>query len=85
MQIDQINELYDYDHWANERLWQAVEGLNLDELTTDLHNGIGSILATLLHMVSAAWLWRTRWQGGMPTSMLAGEDFPTLQSIRTRW
>jgi uncharacterized damage-inducible protein DinB len=59
--------------------------LNLDELTADLHNGIGSILATLLHIVSAAWLWRTRWQGGMPTSMLAGEDFPTLQSIRTRW
>jgi uncharacterized damage-inducible protein DinB len=85
MQIDQIKELYDYDYWANERLWQAVGGLNLDQLNMDMHNGIGSILATLLHMVSAAWLWRTRWQGGMPTSMLVIADFPTLQSIRARW
>lgn len=85
MQIDQIKELYDYDHWANERLWQAVAGLNLDQLNMDMHNGIGSILATLLHMVSATWLWRTRWQGIMPTSMLTIADFPTLQSIHTRW
>ncbi len=85
MQIDQIKELYDYDHWANERLWQAIVGLNSDQLNMDMHNGIGSILDTLLHIVSAAWLWRTRWQGGMPTSMLAIADFPTLQSIRARW
>jgi uncharacterized damage-inducible protein DinB len=85
MQMDQIKELYDYDRWANERLWQAVAGLNLDQLSIDMHNGIGSILDTLLHIVSAAWLWRTRWQGGMPTSMLTIADFPTLKSIRTRW
>jgi uncharacterized damage-inducible protein DinB len=85
MQIDQIKELYDYDHWANERLWQAVAGLNLDQLNIDMPNGIGSILDTLLHIVSAAWIWRTRWQGGMPTSMLTIADFPTLKSIHTRW
>jgi uncharacterized damage-inducible protein DinB len=85
MQIDQIKELYDYDHWANERLWQAVADLNLDQLNMDMHNGMGSILTTLLHMVSAACLWRTRWQGGTPTSMLDKEDFLTLQTIRTRW
>jgi uncharacterized damage-inducible protein DinB len=85
MQIDQIKELYDYNHWAGERLWQAVAGLNQDQLNIDMHNGIGSILTTLLHMVGAAWLWRIRWQGGKPTSMLTLADFPTLQSIRTRW
>ena len=85
MHIDQIKELYAYDHWANERLWQALVGLNSDQLNMDTHNGIGSILATLLHMLSAAWVWRMRWQGSMPTSTLAIADFPTLQSIRTRW
>ncbi len=83
MRIDQIKELYDYNHWANERLWQVIAGLNHDQLNRDMHNGIGSILTTLLHMVSAVWVWRTRWQGGIPT-MLAEEDFPTLQLIRTR-
>ena len=89
MQVDQIKELYAYNHWADERLWRTVEGLNEEQLNTDIHNGMGSILTTLLHMVSAAWIWRIRWQGGMPTSMLTIEDFPTsqsiLQSIRARW
>lgn len=85
MHIEQIKELYDYDHWANERLWQVVAGLEEDQLHMDIHNGIGSIQTTLLHMVSGVWLWRSRWQGEMPRSMLAVEDFPTLQLIRTRW
>ena len=44
MQIDQIKELYDYNDWANERLWQAVADLGMDQLNIDMHNGIGSIL-----------------------------------------
>ena len=59
MQVEQIKE----------RLWQAVAGLNLD-----MHNGIGSIQATLLHMLSGVWVWRTRWEGGRPTSHLAGYE-----------
>ena len=85
MQIEQIKELYDYNDWANERLWQTVAGLSIDQLNIDMHNGFGSIFTTLIHLVGATWIWRTRWQGGMPTRMLPVEDFPTLQSIRTRW
>jgi uncharacterized damage-inducible protein DinB len=85
MQINQIKELYDYNHWANERLWQTVADLSLDQLTIDMHNGIGNILTTLLHMVNGVYLWRTHWQGTMLTHKLQIEDFPTLQLIRLRW
>lgn len=85
MQIDQIKQLYDYNNWADEKLWQAIAGLSQDELTIDTHNGIGSIQDTLLHLTSAMWGWRTRWEGGTPTRRLTVEDCPTLQSIRTRW
>lgn len=85
MKIDQIKELYDYNHWASERLWQAVTGLSVDQLNIDIHNGIGSIFTTLIHLVSAAWIWRMRWEGGMPTRFLPAEEFSTLESIRTRW
>ena len=85
MQIEQIKELYDYNDWASERLWQAVAGLSMDQLNIDMHNGIGSIFTTLIHLVGAAWIWRTRWEGGMPTRFLPVEDFSTLASIRTRW
>ena len=85
LQIEQIKELYDYNDWASERLWQAVGGLSTDQLNIDMHNGIGSIFTTLIHLVGAAWIWRTRWEGGMPTRFLPVEDFSTLESIRTRW
>jgi uncharacterized damage-inducible protein DinB len=85
MQIEQIKKLYDYNGWANERLWQAVAGLSMEQLNIDMHNGIGSIFITLIHLVGATWIWRSRWEGGMPTHMLPLEDFPTLQSIRKRW
>ena len=85
MQIDQIKELYDYNDWANERLWQAVSALSADQLNIDMHNGIGSIFTTLIHLVGATWIWRTRWEGGMPTRFLPVEEFSTLESIRSRW
>jgi len=85
LQIEQIKELYDYNNWAGERLWQAVTDLSTDELNIDIHNGIGNVFTTLIHLVSAAWIWRTRWEGGMPTRFLPVEDFSTLESIHTRW
>lgn len=85
MQIDQIKELYDYNNWAGERLWEAIERLSADQLEIDMHNGIGSILTTLVHLVIASWIWRTRWEGGMPISFLSTAVFPTLQSVHTRW
>lgn len=63
MQSDTIKILYNYNYWANAKLWQAVEGLNEGQLNTDIPNGMGSIRVTLVHMLSAEWLWRSRWQG----------------------
>jgi uncharacterized damage-inducible protein DinB len=75
MQVEQMKELYNYNHWADERLWQVVTGLSLDQLTADMHNGIGDILNTLLHMVNGVWIWRTRWQGSLLTPVLQVDDF----------
>jgi uncharacterized damage-inducible protein DinB len=85
MQLDQIKELYDYNNWASERLWQAVTGLSVDQLNIDMHNGIGTIFTTLIHLVGATLTWRTRWEGSMPTHFLTVEDFSNLESIRIRW
>lgn len=84
MQVEQMKELYDYNHWANERLWQVVTGLSLDQLAIDMKNGIGDIPTTLLHMVNGVWTWRTRWQGRLLTPALRADDFPTLHVIRLR-
>lgn len=85
MHIALFQETYAYDHWANKRLLQTVALLNDTQLHANIHNGIGSIHTTLVHMLSGSWIWRTRWQGEMPDTMLLPEDFHTLEAIRERW
>ena len=84
MQIDQIKQLYDYNHWADEKIWQVIAGLSQDELTRVMHNGIGGIQDTLVHLISAMWYWRAIWEGST-LRRITTDDCPTLQSIRTRW
>ena len=62
-------ELYEYNNRANERLWEAIGGLSVDQLNVDMHSGIGSIFSTIVHMVNASWTWRSRWEGSMPTQV----------------
>lgn len=85
MQVDYIKALYDYNYWANERILNAVEGISEAQLNADMHNGMGTMRMTLVHMLSGEWIWRMRWQGDSPTSMLRQEDFPSLAAIQVRW
>lgn len=84
MQIDEMKALYNYNYWANEIILRTVEGLSETQLNAEMENGIGSIRITLVHVLSAEWILRTRWQGSSPTAMLQPQDFPTLNMIRTR-
>lgn len=85
MQLDMVNSLFDYNRWANTHLLRAVTGISETELHEDMLNGIGSMHNTLVHMLSGIWIWRTRWEGGTPDTMLHPEDFPTLGTILQRW
>jgi uncharacterized damage-inducible protein DinB len=46
------------------------------------HRGLRS---TLVHALFANWIWRQRWEGTSPSYRLKPEDFPTVESLRTRW
>jgi uncharacterized damage-inducible protein DinB len=45
----------------------------------------GGLRGTLVHALFAEWIWRKRWEGTSPTHRLKSEDFPTVQSLRSRW
>lgn len=40
---------------------------------------------TLVHALFAEWIWRRRWEGTSPKQRFKPEDFPTFDSLRTRW
>jgi len=38
-----------------------------------------------VHLMLVEWLWLERWHGRSPNSFAPSSDFPTLDSVRSRW
>ena len=85
MTPEALRNLLDYHYWARDRLLDAVELLTPDQFRQELGNSFGSIRDTLVHVVSAEWVWCSRWRGESPSRHLASTDFETVRDVRARW
>jgi uncharacterized damage-inducible protein DinB len=61
MTKDDIQLLYEYDRWANNRVLRAVSTLSAEEFTRDLGGSFRSVRDTLVHIVGGEWGWLTIW------------------------
>ena len=77
--------MYAYNRWANERTLDAVSPLTSEQFTRTVGGSFGSLRDTLVHILSAEWIWLERCRGRSPKAMLAPADFPDVASLRTRW
>lgn len=80
-----IQELYEYNRWANSRVLEAVSKLAAEEFTRDLQSSHCSVRDTLIHMMSGEWIWLVRWKGMSPKAMLDPAEYPTSTAVRARW
>jgi uncharacterized damage-inducible protein DinB len=85
MLLDVIRSLYQYNAWANHRILIATSELTPEQFLAQAGSSYSSIRDTLIHTMSAEWIWLSRWKGTSPSAMLEPTDFPKLQSIQTRW
>jgi uncharacterized damage-inducible protein DinB len=69
----EIQLLYEYDRWANNRNLQAASTLNAEQFTRDLGGSFGSVRDTLLHIVGSEWAWLTCWKEPTPSSAFVTE------------
>jgi uncharacterized damage-inducible protein DinB len=63
-----IQLLYEYDRWANNRLLQAVSVLSAEQFTRDLGGGFRSVRDTLVHIIRGEWGWLAYWKEVSPSS-----------------
>ena len=77
--------LYKYNQWANARILNAAASVTTDQFIAPASFPHGGLRGTLVHALSAEWIWRTRWEGSSPTFMLKAEEFPDFPSLRARW
>jgi len=79
-----IEQLYDYNYWANKRYLAVAETLSDEQLFRKQGHSWDSVHAVFVHMMSSERMWRMRGLGETGI-FLDPKDFPTVASIRSIW
>jgi uncharacterized damage-inducible protein DinB len=82
---DDLIRLFDYTSWANHRALRAAALLSLDDFRKDLGSSHGGVRGTLVHMMSAEWIWLERFKGVSPPRMFDEGEFADVMALRERW
>lgn len=97
MTIDDIQLLFEYDRWANNRVLQAAGALSVEQFTRDVGSSFRCVRDTLLHIIGGEWGWLAYWkEPSHSAAFLAGlwdrhdalfnpEAFPNLVAICVKW
>jgi uncharacterized damage-inducible protein DinB len=97
MTKDDIQLLYEYDRWANNRVLQAVSQLSPEQFTRDLGGSFRSVRDTLLHIIGGEWGWLTYWKAPSQTAafltdlwnrhdtFFRPDAFPNLAAVQLKW
>jgi uncharacterized damage-inducible protein DinB len=97
MTKDDIQLLYEYDRWANNRVLQAASTLSAEEFTRDLGGSFRSVRDTLVHIIGGEWGWLTIWKEPSLSSAFVTDlwtrlgalfrpnAFPDLAAVQLKW
>ncbi len=81
-----VYTLYNYNYWANARILDAARQVSEQEYFAPQPVSFDSLHGTLVHIMTAEWLWRRRMQEGVsPPSLHTGADFATLTELQDFW
>ena len=80
MERDHVLRLYDYHHWASDRVLGAFAAVSVEQLDKPWGGSFGTGRALLRHVVGVERLWLERWMGH---SLKALPDFPATISGAT--
>jgi uncharacterized damage-inducible protein DinB len=94
---DDVQLLFEYDRWANDRVFQAASTLSAEQFTRDLGGSFRSVRDTLVHIVSGEWGWIAFWKEDRPTAdfltnlwtplntMFDPNAYPDVAAVQSKW
>jgi uncharacterized damage-inducible protein DinB len=97
MTKDDIQLLYEYDRWANNRVLQAVSALSAEQFTRDLGGSFRSVRDTLVHIIAGEWGWLAYWKEKLHSpafltdlrnqreALFNPDAFPNVAAVRLKW
>ncbi len=97
MTKDDIQLLFEYDRWANNKVLQAASSLSEEQFIRDLRGSFCSVRDTLVHIIGGEWLWLSYWRAPshgpeVIVELRAQRDthihpnlFPDIASVQLKW
>ncbi len=85
MNSEQTKALYEYNRWANDRIFNAISKLSPQQYTMDIRSSYGAVRDTMVHIIWAEWIWLMRLEGTSPKALWLPSDFPEVSTLRQRW
>lgn len=97
MTKEDIQLLYEYDRWANNKVLQAASALSGEAFTRDLGGSFCSVRDTLVHIIGGEWIWLAYWKTPPQspaelTNLKTRRDalfnphaFPNVTEVRLKW
>jgi uncharacterized damage-inducible protein DinB len=85
MNVADLRSLYDYNSWANHRVFEYCAVLTPEQFARDLGSSFPSVRDTLVHILSAEWIWLERLHGVSPAAFIAPTELKTVSHVVERW
>lgn len=77
--------LFQYNAWSSAKILDAASNVTQAQFFAPVPFPHESLRGTLVHALFGEWVWRRRWEGNPQNPMWKPEEFPTFESLRTRW
>jgi len=78
-------QLFDYNHWANNRALDAASQLSDEQFVKPLGSSFPSVRDTLVHICGAEWIWLERFLGNSPSAIPNDAAIQTVAALSEHW
>jgi len=85
MRVADIQTLYDYNYWANDRILHTATAITDEQFTAPTRFPHRSLRGTLVHVLGAERIWLNFWQGNARQPFLSEEECSDLATLTERW
>jgi uncharacterized damage-inducible protein DinB len=85
MTPEEMQQLFDYNAWANRRVLEAAEKLSVEQFVQRIESSFPSVRDTLAHIYGAEWIWLERFQGRSPSALPASAEFTDISLLQQQW
>ena len=85
MKPNEIKQIFDYNYWAFERVWDCISHLSDEQFVEEIDYSTGSIRNLVVHLMGSSRNWISRLAGTEMPPRLVFEDFGSLSKTKAKW